>query len=52
MGIARLYLYTHDARRFYERLGWRAIAPAFYEGQAVTIMEIEPSPPASITRRR
>lgn len=47
-GVARLYLYTHDARPLYERLGWRALEPTFYEGQDVTIMVIEPS----FTRRR
>ncbi len=48
LGVARLYLYTHAARGFYERLGWRAIDSAFYEGQDVTIMQIEPT----LTRRR
>ena len=48
MGVARLYLYTHAAHDFYERLGWRALEPAIYEGQDVTIMAIEPR----ITPRR
>ena len=43
MGVARLYLYTHAARSFYERLGWHALEPAFYEGRDVTIMAIEPA---------
>ncbi len=48
LGIARLYLYTHASRTFYERLGWRAIEQANFEGQDVTIMVIEPA----LTRRR
>ena len=41
MGICRLYLYTSSARRFYEKLGWQAIAEDFYEGEHVTVMTIE-----------
>lgn len=35
---------------FYKRLGWRAVEPASYEGQPVTIMDIEPT--SSITPRQ
>ena len=41
MGIERLYLYTHSARPFYEKLGWHHIADSYYEGQDVSIMAID-----------
>ena len=41
MGIKRLYLYTHSARAFYEKLGWQHIADSYYEGQDVSIMAID-----------
>ena len=41
MGIERLYLYTHTARTFYEKLGWYHIAYSYYEGQDVSIMAID-----------
>ena len=40
--VRRLYLYTHPARGFYERLGWRHIADDYYEGRPVSIMAIDP----------
>lgn len=42
LGLPRLYLYTHSARAFYERLGWRATEQTHYEGQDVTIMTLTP----------
>lgn len=33
------------ADELHERLGWQALEPAFYEGQDVTIMVIEPEAP-------
>ena len=42
MGVQRLYLYTHAARVFYAKLGWRFLAEDEYEGQAVAIMVIDP----------
>lgn len=41
MGVKRLYLYTHAARAFYEKLGWRFLEEDVYEGQAVAIMAID-----------
>lgn len=41
MGVTRLYLYTHAARVFYEKLGWRFLEEDVYEGQAVAIMAID-----------
>lgn len=38
MGVKRLYLYTHAACGFYEKLGWRFLEEDVYEGQTVTIM--------------
>lgn len=43
LGVPRLYLYTADASRLYEKLGWRAIATEHFEGGPVTIMAIEPA---------
>lgn len=40
MGIRRLYLYTHSARGFYEKLGWYYIGDDYYEGRLVSIMAI------------
>jgi N-acetylglutamate synthase-like GNAT family acetyltransferase len=40
MGVPRLYLHTGSARAFYERLGWRPVASAWYEGEPVTVMQI------------
>ncbi len=42
LGVARLYLYTENARGLYEKLGWRAIATEHFEGSPVTIMAIDP----------
>ncbi|MDQ3929909.1 MAG: GNAT family N-acetyltransferase [Chloroflexota bacterium] len=41
MGIKRLYLHTGAARAFYEKLGWRYLGSEYYEGQTVSIMEID-----------
>jgi len=41
MCIERLYLYTHSARGFYEKLGWYHIEDDYCEGQAVCIMAID-----------
>ncbi|HVB74742.1 MAG TPA: GNAT family N-acetyltransferase [Ktedonobacteraceae bacterium] len=38
MGVTRLYLYTHSARAFYTKLGWRFLEEDVYEGQPVAIM--------------
>jgi GNAT superfamily N-acetyltransferase len=38
MGVKRLYLYTHSAREFYTKLGWRLLAEDEYEGRPVAIM--------------
>jgi GNAT superfamily N-acetyltransferase len=37
-GVGRLYLYTTEARGFYERLGWRRTATDRYGGETITIM--------------
>ena len=36
--ISALYLYTHPARPFYERLGWEVLEETTYHEHAVTIM--------------
>jgi N-acetylglutamate synthase-like GNAT family acetyltransferase len=41
MGIERLYLYTHSAQGFYEKLGWHHVSNSYYEGQDVSIMVID-----------
>ncbi len=41
MGIERLYLYTHSARPFYEKLGWECLAEVDYEGREVVVMAVE-----------
>lgn len=38
MGVKHLYLYTHAAREFYTKLGWRFLEEDMYEGQLVAIM--------------
>ena len=43
LGVARLYLFTHDQAPFYARMGWRTVAREDYQGAAVTVMEIEPA---------
>jgi GNAT superfamily N-acetyltransferase len=37
-GVQRLYLYTSEARGFYERLAWRVVAEDRYGGEPITIM--------------
>lgn len=39
LGFPALYLYTHSARPFYKRLGWKVIEEAVYHGRPVTIMQ-------------
>ncbi len=41
MGVTRLSLYTPDAQRLYEKLGWRVMAEEHFEGHPVTIMAID-----------
>ncbi|MDQ3928182.1 MAG: GNAT family N-acetyltransferase, partial [Chloroflexota bacterium] len=41
MGIKKLYLHTGGARVFYEKLGWRYLGSEYYEGQTVSILEID-----------
>ncbi len=41
MGVKRLFLYTHPAREFYEKLGWHLLAEDEYEGQSVAIMTMD-----------
>ncbi|MEA2573984.1 MAG: hypothetical protein QOH93_1282 [Chloroflexia bacterium] len=45
MGIRKLYLHTAKARAFYETLGWRFLDMEYYEGQRVSIMEIDTGVP-------
>jgi GNAT superfamily N-acetyltransferase len=42
IGVARLYLYTENARGLYEKLGWQVIATDHFEGSPITIMAIDP----------
>lgn len=42
LGIARLYLYTEDARRWYERQGWVWLDSAVLDGHPVDILGIAP----------
>lgn len=44
MGIKKLYLHTGTARGFYEKLGWRFLDREHYEGQWVSVMEIDTAP--------
>jgi len=37
-GLTRLYLYTPDARRYYESLGWKHLEQAIYHGEQVDIL--------------
>lgn len=37
-GLTRLYLYTPDARRYYEALGWEHLEQAVYHGEQVDIL--------------
>jgi GNAT superfamily N-acetyltransferase len=38
LGFPTLYLYTHSARPFYERLGWEVLEKTVYHERPVTIM--------------
>ena len=42
LGITRLYLYTEDGQRFYERLGWSLREHAVFDGHRVVVMAIRP----------
>jgi N-acetylglutamate synthase-like GNAT family acetyltransferase len=44
LGVERLYLFTPDRVRFYNRLGWKVIEHTEYRGQNVTIMSYEVKP--------
>ena len=39
-GLGRLYLFTEDQRRFYQRLGWQVLKQDIYQGKTVDIMTI------------
>jgi GNAT superfamily N-acetyltransferase len=39
LGFPTLYLYTHSARPFYERLGWEVLEETVYRERLVTIMQ-------------
>ena len=41
LGIARLYLYTDDARPYYERLGWSLVGRHPLDGMDVDVMAID-----------
>ncbi len=41
LGIARLYLFTEDARGLYEQLGWHEIGAENFQGIDVTIMAVD-----------
>lgn len=38
LGVERLHLFTGGQVGFYQKLGWRELAPAFCQGHAVTVM--------------
>lgn len=38
LGVGRLYLFTPDQQRLYERLGWQRLREERYRGWAVTVM--------------
>lgn len=40
LGIATLYLITHDQQRLYQKLGWSAIEDVEYRGELVTVMKV------------
>jgi predicted N-acetyltransferase YhbS len=40
LGAERVYLYTDNARVFYERLGWSTVAEEEYEGHRVVVMAV------------
>ncbi|MEZ2332598.1 GNAT family N-acetyltransferase [Mesorhizobium sp. RCC_202] len=38
VGVGKLYLYTWQARRFYEALGWIAVEPFEQDGEPMLLM--------------
>ena len=40
-GLGRLYLFTEDQRRFYQRLGWQVLKQDVYQDKTVDIMTID-----------
>ena len=46
LGFPALYLYTHPARPFYERLGWEVLEERSYHERPVTIMSFSLTPRA------
>jgi GNAT superfamily N-acetyltransferase len=39
-GIKKLYLFTPDQEKFYEKLGWKTISRESYRGQEVAVMQV------------
>ncbi len=39
LGLDTLYLYTPDAEKFYQRLGWQTLEKTDYQGEPVTLMQ-------------
>jgi GNAT superfamily N-acetyltransferase len=46
LGFPALYLYTHPARPFYERLGWEVLEERSFHDRPVTIMSFSLTPRA------
>jgi GNAT superfamily N-acetyltransferase len=49
-GIAELFLFTPEHKRFYAQLGWQEIARTALKGTAVDLMRIEPASAADPAR--
>lgn len=45
LGFRVIYLYTENAEKFYERLGWRTIERTRWEGEKIAVMTKSVSPP-------
>ena len=43
-GEKKLYLYTHDRQRFYERYGWKTLFEEEYHGEIQSVMALDISP--------
>jgi GNAT superfamily N-acetyltransferase len=41
MGVMRLYLFTADAQKLYERVGWQVLGTDTYNGLTLTIMAVD-----------
>ena len=41
LGVRRLYLYSENARGFYERLGWKHLWDESYEGEDVSLFALD-----------